>query len=162
MPWKNKNILCHSLFRDKIIQTYASKIWQEVLIKKNILRKANYIVGYTNFKPQGKKITSTRKQKIQRSGRKLTARCPDYIDAVRDSVGWSPKKSHRTPSQEFGLSRSLWDKINLFLPLSSALTFLKWFKWFLKLRWNMTWCNMHYEKQLYFRDVCIYQPLDHK
>ena len=42
-----------------------------------------------------------------RSGRKPTARCPENVDAVRDSVGRSPKKSYRRRSKELGLSRAL-------------------------------------------------------
>ena len=42
-----------------------------------------------------------------RSGRKLTTRCPDYVDKVRDSVGKSPKNSLRQRSQELSLSRAL-------------------------------------------------------
>ena len=34
--------------------------------------------------------------------------------------------------------------VNQFLPLSSGLTFLKWYDCFLRLRWKMTWCNMNY------------------
>ena len=46
-----------------------------------------------------------------RSGRKLTARCPDHMDAVRDSVGRSLKKSLQRCSQELGLSCTLLQRI---------------------------------------------------
>ena len=39
------------------------------------------------------------------SGRRVSARTERNIDAVRDSVGWSPKKSLRRRSQEPGISR---------------------------------------------------------
>ena len=39
-----------------------------------------------------------------RSSRKLTARWPDDVDVVRDSVRWSPKKSIQRHSQKLGLS----------------------------------------------------------
>ena len=58
------------------------------------------------FKDTGTLITSTKKGKKSTSGRKLTARSPENVDAVRDSVGQSPKKSLRRCSQELGLSRS--------------------------------------------------------
>ena len=73
---------------------------------------------------------------------KLTTRCPDNVDAVKDSVRRSPKKFHRRHSQE--LSRALSDKVNQFLLLSFGLTFLKWSDYFLRLRWKMTRCNMNY------------------
>ena len=58
------------------------------------------------FKDTGTLITSTKKGQKSRSGRKLTARSPENVDAVRDSVGWRPKKSLRRCSQELGPSRS--------------------------------------------------------
>ena len=51
-------------------------------------------------------IKSTKKGQKSTSGRKLTARFPENVDAVRDSVGRSPKKSLRRCSQELGLSCS--------------------------------------------------------
>ena len=41
------------------------------------------------------------------SGRKLIATSLDNVDAVRDSVGRSPKKFLQRHSQELGLSRAL-------------------------------------------------------
>ena len=61
------------------------------------------------FKDTGTLITSTKKGQKSRNGRKLTARSPENVDAVRDSVGQSPKKSLRRCSQELGLSRSFSD-----------------------------------------------------
>ena len=58
------------------------------------------------FKDTGTLITSTKKGQKSTSGRKLTARSPENVDAVRDSVGWRPKKSLRRCSQELGPSRS--------------------------------------------------------
>ena len=58
------------------------------------------------FKDTGTLITSTKKGQKSTSGRKLTARSPENVDAVKDSVGQSPKKSLRRCSQELGLSRS--------------------------------------------------------
>ena len=43
------------------------------------------------FKDTGKLIKSTKKGQKWTSGRKLTSRSPENVDAVRDSVGWSPK-----------------------------------------------------------------------
>ena len=52
-----------------------------------------------------------KKAENPRSGRKLTARCPENVDMVRDSVGRSPKKSLRRRSQELGLSRASLQRI---------------------------------------------------
>ena len=58
------------------------------------------------FKDTGTLIKSTKKRQKSTSGRKLTARSPENVDAVKDSVGWSPKKSLLRRCQELGLSRS--------------------------------------------------------
>ena len=89
-------------------------------------------------------VNKIRKVVNPRSGRKLTARCPDNVYAVRYSVGRSPRKFFRRRSQELDLSRTLYDKVSQFLPLSPGLTFLKWYDWLLRLRWKMTWSNMNY------------------
>ena len=70
------------------------------------------------------------------SGRKLTARCPYNEDAVKDSVGSSPKKSLRKRSQKLSLSPALLNKVNQFLLFSSDLTFLKSYDW---LGCKMSW-----------------------
>ena len=85
-----------------------------------------------------------KKSENLRSGRKLMSRRPDNVDAVRDSVGRSLKKSLWRHSQELGLSHAQLDKVNQFLPKSSGLTFPKWYDCFLRLRWKMNWCNMNY------------------
>ena len=56
------------------------------------------------FKDTGTLIKSTKKGQKSTSGRKLTVRSPENVDTVRDSVGWSPKKSLQRCSQELGLS----------------------------------------------------------
>ena len=58
------------------------------------------------FKNTGTLIKSTKKGQKSTSGRKLTARSPENVDTVRDSVGRSPKKSLQRCSQELGLSCS--------------------------------------------------------
>ena len=58
------------------------------------------------FKDTGTLIKSTKKRQKSTSGRKLTARSPENVDAVKDSVGWSPKKSLLRRCQELGFSRS--------------------------------------------------------
>ena len=44
------------------------------------------------FQATGSVNNLNKKSATPRSGRKLTARCPDNVDAVRDSVARSPKK----------------------------------------------------------------------
>ena len=56
------------------------------------------------FNDTGILIKSTKKGQKSTSGRKLTVRSPENVDTVRDSVGWSPKKSLQRCSQELGLS----------------------------------------------------------
>ena len=58
------------------------------------------------FKNTGTLIKSTKKGQFSTSGKKLTARLPENVETVRDSVARSPKKSLRRLSQELGLSRS--------------------------------------------------------
>ena len=58
------------------------------------------------FKDTGTLIKSTKKGQKSTSGIKLTARSPENVDAVRDSVGRSPKKPLQRCSQELGLSCS--------------------------------------------------------
>ena len=66
----------------------------------------------------GTQISSRKvSKKLQQEGiksqicRKLTTRCPDNVDAVRDSVGRSPKKCPRGRSQELGFSGALSQRI---------------------------------------------------
>ena len=58
------------------------------------------------FKDTGTLIKSTKKAQLSTSGRKFTARPPENVDAVRDSVARSSNKSLQRRSQELGLSRS--------------------------------------------------------
>ena len=44
------------------------------------------------FQATGSLNNFNKKAENPKSGRKLTARCPDNVDAVRDSVGRNPKK----------------------------------------------------------------------
>ena len=50
-------------------------------------------------------IKSTKKAQKSTSGRKLTAKSLENVDALRDSVGQNPKNSPQRRSQELGLSR---------------------------------------------------------
>ena len=57
----------------------------------NFPRKFHITRWVKKFKDTGTLIKSTKKGQKSTSGRKLTARSPENIDAVRDSVGRSPK-----------------------------------------------------------------------
>ena len=70
------------------------KSFKTVLVKfrRNftiIPRKVKFIVKYTDFKLQPQQATTSTNL---RSGRNLTARCSEIVDAPRDSVERSPKK----------------------------------------------------------------------
>ena len=56
-------------------------------------------------------IKSTKKGQKSASSRKLTARSPGHVDAVRDSVRRSPKKSFQRRSQDLDISCSSVDRI---------------------------------------------------
>ena len=58
------------------------------------------------FYDTGTLIKSTKKGQPSTSSRKLTAKSPENVGTVCDSVARSPKKSLRRRSQEMGLSRS--------------------------------------------------------
>ena len=59
------------------------------------------------FQTTGSVNNLNKKAENPRSDRKLTARCPDDVDVVRDSVRRNPKKSLQRRSQELGLSCAL-------------------------------------------------------
>ena len=63
------------------------------------------------FKDTGTLVKSTKKGQKSTSGRKFTARSPENVDAVRDSVRQSPKTLQRRCSQELGLPRSSFHRI---------------------------------------------------
>ena len=132
MSWiRRKNILRHSLFGNKIIQNVASKISQEF---NNYPQKSPIYCWVLKFQATVSVNNIYKKAENPRCGRKLTARCPNNMDAVRNSVRRSPKKSPRRRSQELGLSHALLEKVNKFLLFSSGLTFLKGYDCFLTLR----------------------------
>ena len=76
------------------------------LLNFNNYSKAKRQIYRWVYKFQAKESVNKLNKKAEnpRSVRKLTARCPENVDAVRDSVGRSPKKSLRRCSEELGLS----------------------------------------------------------
>ena len=71
---------------------------------KNYPQKSQMYCCIPKFQATGSVNNLTKKTENPRSGRKVTAGCPDNMDEVRDSVGRSPKKSIQRRSQELNLS----------------------------------------------------------
>ena len=101
---ERKTILLHNLCADKIIQNSASKILQEVKLN-NYPQKSQIYHWVHKFQATGSE-NNLKKAENPRSGRKLTARCSDNVDAVKDSVARSPKKFLQKCTQELGLSHA--------------------------------------------------------
>ena len=95
-----KNVLHHYLFGVKIIQT---KCHRKCNFKDYPQKSQIYHWGH-KFQATGSLNNLKKKAENLRFGRNLTARNPDNVDAVRDSIRRSPKKFHRRRSQELGLS----------------------------------------------------------
>ena len=74
-----------------------------------IPRKSKSSLG--KFQATGSVNNLKKKAVNPRSGWKLSARGNDNVDAVRDSVGRSPKKSLGKRSQKLGLSHVLLQRI---------------------------------------------------
>ena len=86
-------------------QNFAGSLTSTIIQKSQIYRWV-YKIQTTRLVNNLNKIAENPK-----SGRKLTARCPDNVDAVKDSVGRNPKKSLRWGFKELGLSRALLQRI---------------------------------------------------
>ena len=72
----------------------------------NYLQKSQIYRWTRKFEATGSVNNLNKESATPRCGRKLTGRCPDNVNAVRDSVARSLKKSIRRQSQELGLSRA--------------------------------------------------------
>ena len=133
-PWSQclrremKNNLCHFLQKSKISQ----KIY---FISA---RKAKFYRLVHKFYATGLDNNLNKKVEHSRSGKKLTARCPDSVDTVRDSVGRSPKKSPRRRFQELGLLRASWQNI-----LKNIFTYTRTESWSSINSHQLTWSYLH-------------------
>ena len=85
-------ILCYPLSGDKITEDCPGKIPQKVNFN-NFPHKFQITRWVKEFKDTETLIMSIKKGQKSTSARMLTARSPENADAVRDSVGQSPKKS---------------------------------------------------------------------
>ena len=115
MFWtREENILRH-LFGDK---NHSKTEQAKFHGKFNNYPQKSQVYGWVHkFQATGSVNNLNKKAENPRSCSKLTARCPDNVDAVRDSVGRSPKKFLLRRSQEFGFSHALLYKVNQFLTL---------------------------------------------
>ena len=89
---RRKNILCNPLSGDEILKMVQAR-YRRRFNFNNFPHKFQITQWVKKFKDTRTLIKSTKKGQKSISGRKLTARSPENVDAVRDSVGQSPKKS---------------------------------------------------------------------
>jgi len=112
MPWtKEEKIFCVTTYLEtKSFKTVQAKFRRK--LNFNNYPQKNQIYRWTHkFQAIGSVNNLNKNAETLSSGRKLTARSPDNVNAVRDSVGRSPKKSIRRRSQELGLSRATVQRI---------------------------------------------------
>ena len=106
--------------------------------------KAKFIAGYSNFKPQGQKTTSTRRQNISDlTGSRLQEVLTMWmlweilLEGVRKSL------SENVPKNLVFHVNCRIKSIN-FYPCHLVWPFWSDMIAFLRLWWKMTWCNMNY------------------
>ena len=91
-----------------LLITYSKTVQAEFRKKFNNYHQKSQIYRCAQESQATRSVNNhNKKAENPRSARKLTARYPDNVDAVRDSVGSSPKKSLRRHSQEHGFSPAL-------------------------------------------------------
>ena len=107
MPWtKEEKIFCVTTYlQTKSFKTVQAKFRQKFNFN-NYPQKSQIYRWAHKFQATGSVNNLNKKAETSTYGRKLTARTPDNVNAVRDSVGRCPKKSIRRRSQELGLSRA--------------------------------------------------------
>ena len=99
MPWtRKKKIFCVTIYLE-------AKFRRKFNFNNYHQKSQNYRWVHT-FHATGSVNNLNKKAENPRSVRKLTARCFNNLDVVRDSIDWSPKKSLWKRSQELGLSRA--------------------------------------------------------
>ena len=108
MAWSTEEkSFCVTLYlQTKIIKNCTAR-YRGMLDFNNFPYKFHITRWLKKFKDTGILMKSTLKGQPSTSGKKLTARSPENVDAVPDSVATrGPKKSLWRRSQEMGLSRS--------------------------------------------------------
>ena len=107
MAWKlEEKIFCVTTY----IETKSYKTVQTRFRRKFNFNtypgKSQIFLWYRNFQIYGTVNKRSKKLENPSSGRKLSARSADNVEASRVSVGRSSKKSIRRRSSELGISRS--------------------------------------------------------
>ena len=92
MPWtKEEKIFCVTTYLEtKSFKTVQAK-YRRKFNFNNYPQKSQIYRWTHKFQATGSVNNLNKKSATPRSGRKLTARCPDNVNAVRDSVARSPK-----------------------------------------------------------------------
>ena len=105
MLWTGEeNIFCITTYLEtKSFRTVQAK-FRRKFNYNNYPQKSQIYHLVHKFQATGLVNNLNKKVENPRSGRKLTARCPDYVDVVRDSVGRYQKKSLWRRFQELSLS----------------------------------------------------------
>ena len=95
MPWtREENIFCIIIFLEtKSFKTVQAKFFRNFNFNKYPQISQIHHWAY-KYQATGSVNNLNKKAEKTRSGKKLTARCPDNVDVVRNSVGRSAKKSH--------------------------------------------------------------------
>ena len=108
MPWTREEKICCVItyLEIKSFKTVQAKFRRKFNFN-NYLRKSQIYCRAHKFQAIGSVDSLSKKEENPRSGRKFNSKCPDNVDAVRDSVGRRPKKYLRRRPQEFGLSHTL-------------------------------------------------------
>ena len=99
MPWtKEEKIFCVTTYLEtKSFKTVEAKYRRKFNLN-NYPQKSQIYRWTHKFQATGSVNNLNKKSVTPRPGRKLTARCPYNVNAVRDSVARSPKKSIRRRS----------------------------------------------------------------
>ena len=107
---KRRKIFCVIYLERKLFKIVPAKFRRRFSI--NNYPQKNQIYRWVH-KFQVSESVNNLNKKVEKNRlvRKLTSRCPDNEDAVKDSVGKNPKKSLRRLSQELGPSRALLQRI---------------------------------------------------
>ena len=112
MLWtREEKIFCVTTYLEtKSFKTVQAKFCRKFNFN-NYPQKSQIYCWVHKFQATGSANNLNEKAENPRFGRKLTARCPDYMDVVRDSVRISLKKSLGICSQELCLSCALLQRI---------------------------------------------------
>ena len=93
MPWTREGkIFCITDLETKSFKTVQAKFCRKFIFN-NYPQKSHIYCWIHKFQATGSVNSLNKKAENPRSGRKLTARCLDNVDSVRDSVERSPKMS---------------------------------------------------------------------